>query len=91
MAKKLKTDEKILLITDSSSDIPDEAVQKGGIVLLPIPVAMDGKSYLERVDFTTEEFYEKLAATKKSQSPAGFLRQPSSRHLKKLWNRAIPM
>ena len=75
MAKKLKTDEKILLITDSSSDIPDEAVQKGGIVLLPIPVAMDGKSYLERVDFTTEEFYEK----------------PSSSPLKKLWNRAIPM
>ena len=79
MAKKLKTDEKILLITDSSSDIPDEAVQKGGIVLLPIPVAMDGKSYLERVDFTTEEFYEKLAATKEipvtSRIPAATFQQ----------------
>lgn len=79
MAKKLKTDEKILLITDSYSDIPDEAVQKGGIVLLPIPVAMDGKSYLERVDFTTEEFYEKLAATKEipvtSRIPAATFQQ----------------
>lgn len=64
MAKKQKTDEKILLMTDTASDLPEEAILRGGIVMLPIPIAIEGKGYLERVDFTTEEFYERLTAAK---------------------------
>lgn len=64
MSKKPTPENKILLMTDTASDIPDEAVLEGGIVMLPIPIAIDGKGYLERVDFTIEEFYERLAAAK---------------------------
>lgn len=64
MAKKKPTDQKILLMTDSACDIPDEDLIAGGIVMLPIPIAIDSKAYLERVDFTPSEFYDRLAAAK---------------------------
>lgn len=64
MSKKKITDQKILLMTDSASDISDADLLEGGIVMLPIPIAIDGRGYLERVDFTTEEFYERLATAK---------------------------
>ena len=64
MAKKKNADQKILLMTDSACDIPDEDLIAGGIVMLPIPIAIDGKPYLERVDFTSAEFYDRLTAAK---------------------------
>lgn len=63
MAKK-NPDQKILLMTDTASDIPDEALADGGIVMLPIPIAVDGVGYLERVDFTPTEFYEIITRAK---------------------------
>lgn len=56
MGKKKTTDQRILLMTDSASDISDADLLEGGIVMLPFPIAIDGKGYLERVDFTTREF-----------------------------------
>ena len=44
--------EKIKFITDSASDIPEEEARAYGIEVLPIPIAIDGKDYHERVDFT---------------------------------------
>ncbi|MCI8648791.1 MAG: DegV family protein [Anaerotruncus sp.] len=64
MAKKATNDQKILLMTDTASDIPDADLTAGKIAMLPIPIAIEGKDYLERVDFTIPEFYERLAAAK---------------------------
>ena len=50
--------EKIKFITDSAGDIPAEQVQQMGIQVLPIPITVDGKGYLEREDFTPSEFYK---------------------------------
>ena len=63
MAKK-KNDQNILLMTDSASDIADSDLLDGGIVMLPIPITIDSTGYLERVDFTTTEFYERMAGAK---------------------------
>lgn len=52
--------EKIKFITDSASDIPAEEENEFGIQILPISIAIDGKNYLERVDFTNREFYKLL-------------------------------
>ena len=52
--------EKIKFITDSASDIPEEEARAYGIEVLPIPIALDGKDYHERVDFTNREFYKLL-------------------------------
>lgn len=64
MAKKTPGTQKILLMTDSACDIADADLLDGGIVMLPIPIAIDGTGYLERVDFTVEEFYERLSSSK---------------------------
>lgn len=50
--------EKIKFITDSASDIPAELAQKYNIQVLPIPITIDGKGYLERQDFTPSQFYQ---------------------------------
>lgn len=51
-------------ITDSASDIPDEALAEYGITMLGIPMVIDGQDYKEREDFTTLEFYDILRNAK---------------------------
>lgn len=51
---------KIKIITDSASDIPKELEQELDIKILSFPITVDDKSYLERIDFTYDEFYEIL-------------------------------
>ena len=52
--------DKIKLITDSASDILAEHADKYNIHILPIPIAVDGQSFLERVDFNAVQFYDIL-------------------------------
>ena len=54
----------IKIITDSAADIPKNEAESLGIQMLPIPITVDGKTYLEGVDFTSEEYYGILAAAK---------------------------
>lgn len=49
---------KVRVITDSASDISFEDEDKYNIRILPFKVAMGAKSYLSRVDFNNEEFYQ---------------------------------
>ncbi|HAN43901.1 MAG TPA: DegV family protein [Ruminococcaceae bacterium] len=51
---------KIRFITDTASDLLDEQVKEYGIDMLHIPIAVDGKGYYERIDFTIHEFYKIL-------------------------------
>ena len=51
---------KIRLLTDTTSDIPAEIAAELGIEVVGIPLAIEGKGYLEGRDFTNEEFYELL-------------------------------
>ncbi|MDR3288038.1 MAG: DegV family protein [Peptococcaceae bacterium] len=44
---------------DSSSDIPQALVKEAGIWVTPLPVIIDGQSYLEGVDMFPEEFYRR--------------------------------
>lgn len=52
---------KIAVVTDSSSYLPAELVEKYQIKVVPIPFILEGQTYTEGVDITTAEFYEKLA------------------------------
>ena len=51
---------RIKIMTDSASDIPKELEEQYNIRILSFPVTVEDKGYLERVDFTNEEFYEIL-------------------------------
>ena len=48
------------IITDSHSSITQEEAKQLGIWVLPMPFYIDGECYLEGVNLTREEFFEKL-------------------------------
>ena len=54
----------VKIITDSLGDIPPEAVEELGITVIPINVIFGRINYRDGVDLTTEQFYDKLAASK---------------------------
>lgn len=53
---------KVAILTDSACDIPKELEEKYGIDILPFTITLDGQSYVERQDFTMNEYYAMLRA-----------------------------
>ena len=49
---------KIGFLTDSSADIPQDLAEKYGIELVGFPINVDGTEYIERKDFTNDQFYQ---------------------------------
>ncbi|QMU07672.1 DegV family protein [Levilactobacillus suantsaii] len=66
---------KIAVVTDSTSYLSAEEAKRYQIHVVPIPVIIDGRSYDEGVDITTEGFYDWLRNSKSfpstSQPPLG--------------------
>lgn len=55
---------KIKLMTDSPCDIPEHLEKEYDIKVLSVPITINDKSYLERIDFTPQEFYKILNDSK---------------------------
>lgn len=55
----------ISIVTDSTADIPEEMVEALGITVIPLAIHHHDKTYLDRVDFSNEEFYQLLQETEK--------------------------
>lgn len=53
---------KLAVITDNSAVLSNEILANEDIFVLPIPVAIDGESFIEGENLTAEEFYQKMAA-----------------------------
>lgn len=51
------------IVTDSSCDLPRELVEKLGILVVPLQIEIDGRQYIDGVDLTHHEFFEKMAAS----------------------------
>ena len=64
---------KIAVVTDSTAYLTPQEAAENQITVVPIPLVIDGQSYQEGVDITTEEFYDKLAHSKSFPSTS----QPS--------------
>lgn len=64
---------KIIMLTDSCSDLPREIIDELGIKVLPFTLTVGGESFREIYDKSTKEFYELLENTdeipKHSQIP----------------------
>ncbi|WP_439426134.1 DegV family protein [Oenococcus alcoholitolerans] len=63
----------IKIVTDSSAALTKEEIKKYDITVVPLQVFIDGKSYLEGVDITHEQFFKKMEQAKdfpKSSQPA---------------------
>jgi len=49
-----------VIITDSTCDIPKGVIEELGIKIAPLKVIFSGIEYVDGIDITTTEFYEKL-------------------------------
>lgn len=65
----------VKIITDSTSDIPQEEAARLGVVVVPLTVFFGSESYRDGIDLTNKEFFKKLAASEilptTSQIPPG--------------------
>lgn len=51
---------KIAIVTDSNSNIVQAEAKELGIYVIPMPFMIDGENYLEEINLTQDEFYQKL-------------------------------
>jgi DegV family protein with EDD domain len=54
----------VKIVTDCVADIPPEVVTELGITVIPILVRFGEETYLDGIDITTDQFYEKLVNSK---------------------------
>ena len=50
----------IKIITDSSASLKKQTAEELGITVLPLNLIIEGQSYLDGIEITNEEFYERL-------------------------------
>ena len=50
----------IRIVTDSTSDLPKAVAAEHGIAIVPAYINIEGTSYVDGIDLTREEFYERL-------------------------------
>ena len=63
----------VKIITDSTSDIRYDEVEKLGIKVVPLNVSFGDETYKDSVDITVEDFYKKLKTSQyfpKTSQPA---------------------
>jgi len=51
---------KVRIVTDSTSDIPQEMRERLGIAMIPLKVHFGEETYLDAITIGTDQFYEKL-------------------------------
>ncbi|MBG0770081.1 MAG: DegV family protein [Anaerolineaceae bacterium] len=60
----------IAVITDSTCDIPDDLIEKYGIIVVPQYIIWGDQQYRDRVDMQPVEFYERLITDKERPTTA---------------------
>lgn len=50
----------IKIVTDSACDLPAEVIERFGISVVALYINVDGKSYLDGIDISREDFYSNL-------------------------------
>jgi DegV family protein with EDD domain len=54
---------RVALVVDSSCDLPDEIIDKHGIVVVPLQVIGDSETYQDRVELRGDELYDRMRAS----------------------------
>lgn len=52
--------EKIFIVTDSTADIPQNIVKEKNIIVVPLTITFEGKTYKDKVDITQNQLIEML-------------------------------
>jgi len=73
------TRRKVAVVVDSAADLPDEALERLDIHMVPVRIHFGQHSYLDKVSLTPEQFFHELATNpehpKTSQPPPGDFRR----------------
>ncbi|OQX96012.1 hypothetical protein B6I21_02425 [candidate division KSB1 bacterium 4572_119] len=77
---------KIGIVTDSSCDLPFDFIEENHINIIPVKIVFGNKAYLDKVDLSPVEFYNKL--TKAAIHPK--TSQPAMADIKKTYDRVAP-
>lgn len=69
---------RVALITDSTCDLPQEWIEKYGIMVVPLTIIFGDEQFLDRVEMSAEQFYERLSTdrthpTTSQPTPRAFL------------------
>lgn len=72
----------VKIVTDSTGNLPNELVLKHKIVVVPLKVHIDGKTYHEGVDLTQEEFFRRL----RTATPLPTTSQPTPLEFEKVYS-----
>lgn len=75
---------RVAVVTDSNSGISVAEGEKMGIFVIPMPINIDGKVYLEGLNLSQKFFYQRLTAGGEM-----FTSQPSPADTLELWNRIL--
>ncbi len=75
---------KIAIATDTTSGYSPREAEEAGVFLLPMPVTIDGREYLESVDLDREFFFQKLAG-----GAAVTTSQPAAGAVTELWDKLL--
>lgn len=55
------SEKKIAVVTDSCTDVPKEILDQYGVYVLPVTVQYHDRGYLDRVEISEQEVYDRLA------------------------------
>ena len=55
----------VRIVTDSTADLTPEIANELGIVIVPLNVHFGNETYLDNIDLTTEDFYQRLSRSKR--------------------------
>ena len=64
---------KIKIVTDSTSDLSQDVIEKYDIHVIPLSISVNGQTYLDRVDLQPDEFIEEMEKSEelpKTSQPA---------------------
>ncbi len=77
--RSVESPDRVAVITDSGSDLPEALAERFGIHVVPVRVSLDGRDYLDRLGLSVAEFYRRMhacaALPKTSQPPPGDFRR----------------
>lgn len=75
----------VKVITDSTADLPKDIIEKYNITVVPLITTFDGVDYLDGVDLSPTQFYEKLTVSAELPHTS----QPSPQALKEVYQNAL--
>jgi len=75
----------IHIVTDSTSDLPAELVKTLPLTVIPLYITLNGKSYLDNIDLSREEFFNALPTS----DPYPTTATPSPQQFKDVFDAAV--